>query len=66
LIAQLDPQSPEIQRATALANDFMGIVRGRTAQPFDDGLIRARSSAVAELRDVAASLEQDYAAVRAA
>jgi transposase len=66
LIAQLDPQSPESQRATALANDCLGIVRQREAPALEDWLRRTRASGVAELRDFVASLEQDVEAVRAA
>lgn len=66
LIAQLPEQCPEIQRAAGLANDFIRLVREHTAQALDDWLTGARSSGVAEWRDFAVSLEQDYAAVRAA
>lgn len=56
----------EVQTAYELAQEFIQMVRTRTAVHFDDWLIRIEASKIPELQSFAAGLRRDLAAVRAA
>ncbi len=55
-----------VAQARRLAHRFLGLIRRRNLEGFDRWLSQARACAVAELRRLAASLEADLCAVRAA
>jgi len=66
-VEALDAQCPEVKAATAIAREFVEIVRRHKAALLDDWIVRARSSEIAiDLRRFAAGLVSDSKAVRAA
>jgi len=66
LIERLSRHSPELQTAYSLAQEFIQMVQQRKSIHFDDWLIRAEASGIAELESFAAGLRRDQAAVTAA
>ncbi|MDQ5850701.1 MAG: ISL3 family transposase [Chloroflexota bacterium] len=56
----------EVDLAVALAQEFAAMVRERSGSQLDGWLERASASGIPALRNFAASLRQDYAAVQAA
>jgi transposase len=46
--------------------DFVGLFTGRNAPALQDWLRRAKGSTISELRSIAKSIQQDYAAIEAA
>jgi len=64
--ARLEAADPLITSATRLAQRFLQLIRQRDAAGLDQWLEDAAASGVAELKRLAASLQRDYAAVRAA
>lgn len=56
----------DLEQTLTLAQDFAALLRERRGDDLDDWLIRAQRSGVPILRRFAASLRQDYAAVKAA
>ena len=65
-LAQLTQQSPELEEAVALAQDFASLVRRRQPASFDLWLARAAASGLQPFRRFARGLRGDYAAVQAA
>lgn len=64
--AQLEAGCPEVAAARALADEFARLIRGRDAAALGPWLARAEGCDVAELREFAAGLRRDQAAVTAA
>jgi transposase len=62
-VRQVDP---EVELAVTLAHEFAVMVRERSGSKLDAWLERAGASGIAAVRNFAASLRQDYAAVKAA
>lgn len=58
--------SEELSTAYELSQDFVGMLNERKAQALTDWLRRAKGSSITELRSVAKSMQQDYAAIEAA
>jgi transposase len=58
--------SEELSIAYALSQDFVGLLKERKAQALKDWLRRAKGSTIAEVKSVAKSMQQDYAAIYAA
>jgi transposase len=58
--------SEDLSRAYGLSQDFVTILKERKAQEFVDWLRRAKGSHVPELKSLAKSMQQDYAAIYAA
>jgi transposase len=56
----------DLDQMLTLAQDFAALLRERRGDELDDWLRRAHSSGIPALRRFAASLRQDYAAVKAA
>jgi len=65
-IKEMCQASEEIARAYDLSQDFVHILKERKAQELTTWLQRARGSQVTELRSLAKSMQQDYAAIFAA
>ena len=65
-IKEMCQASEEIARAYDLSQDFVHILKERKAQELTTWLRRARGSQVTELRSIAKSMQQDYAAIFAA
>jgi transposase len=65
-LQRLCQHAAEVQIAYELAQEFIQMVRTRTAAPFDDWLLRVEAAKIPELQSFAAGLRRDYAAVRAA
>jgi transposase len=65
-LAQLTQQSPELEEAVALAQDFASLVRRRQPASLDPWLARAAASGLQPFRRFARGLRGDYAAVQAA
>ena len=63
---RLEVASPVITVATGLARRFLDLIRQRDVAALDAWLVDATASGIGELKRLAASLRQDYAAVRAA
>lgn len=57
---------PELDLAVTLTQEFAALVRERTESMLDDWLERASARGIPAVRSFAASLRQDYSAVRAA
>ena len=57
---------PEVELAVTLAQEFAAMVRERHGSKLDSWLERASESGIPAVRNFAASLRQDYAAVKAA
>ncbi|PDW01366.1 transposase [Candidatus Chloroploca asiatica] len=66
IIERLCQQAPTVEVASDLAQEFIQMVRERTAAAFDGWLQRARASGIAELQSFVVGLERDQAAVVAA
>ncbi len=64
--AKLEAADPAIASATQLAQRLLQLIRQHDAAAFEPWLEDAARSGVAELKRLASSLRQDYAAVRAA
>ncbi len=62
----LEVATPAIATATGLARRFLDLIRRRDVAGLDAWLADATASGIGELKRLAASLRQDYAAVRAA
>lgn len=62
-VRQVDPQ---VELAVQLAQEFAAMVRERGGKKLDEWLERASASGIPQVRNFAASLRQDYSAVRAA
>lgn len=58
--------SEDLCAAYELSQDFVDMLNQRKVQALPDWLRRARSSSIPELKSVAKSLQQDYAAIEAA
>lgn len=56
----------DLKQVLTLAQDFAALLRERRGDELDDWLWRAQNSGILALRRFAASLRQDYAAVKAA
>jgi transposase len=65
-LKRLCDQSAEVQTAYTLAQEFIQMVRQRSATRFDDWLARTEASGIPELQDFGAGLRRDYSAVTAA
>ena len=65
-LAALLARCPEVAAATALARDFLALLRERDQEALDGWLDRAASCGVPEFRELAAGLAQDRPAVDAA
>jgi transposase len=63
---RLCQHSPNLQTAYALVQEFIGMVRRRTPDTFDDWLARADATHIAELQSFVLGLRRDYAAVKTA
>ncbi|MCZ2156308.1 MAG: transposase [Bryobacterales bacterium] len=66
LINRLRTVHSDIELAIDLAQSFARLVRQHLGEPFDRWLERARTSSLSSFRSFAASIQRDYAAVRAA
>lgn len=66
LINRLRTVHSDIELAIDLAQSFARLVRQHLDEPFDRWLERARTSSLSSFRSFAASIQRDYAAVRAA
>lgn len=64
--AILEVASPAIATATGLTRRFLDLIRQRDVAGLDAWLADAAASGIGEMKRLAASLRQDYAAVRAA
>lgn len=65
-LEQLCQASEDLCAAYELSQDFVAMLNQRKVQALPDWLRRARSSSIPELKSVAKSLQQDYAAIEAA
>lgn len=65
-LVRLVQDCPTLQLAGDLAREFGRVIRQRDATALDPWLARAEGSDIAEFRNGAKSLRQDYAAVAAA
>ena len=65
LLAGLRQQAPELDEATALAEEFTGLIRDHAPDRLDPWLQRAGNSIVRQLQGFAKRLKADYDAVRA-
>ena len=66
LLARMRRQTPDLEEAVGLAEEFMVLVRDRAPDRLDPWLKRAADGAVQQLQRFAKRLSADYAAVRAA
>jgi transposase len=69
IVEHLFRQCPDVQVAHALAQEFIGMVREhgeRQVAPFEQWLVRAKTSGVQEVRNFAFGLQRDKRAVSAA
>ncbi len=64
-LAQLTAQSPALEEAVTLAQDFASLIRRRQPAPLDPWLAHAATSTLTPFRRFARGLREDYAAVRA-
>ncbi len=65
LLAGLRQQAPELDEATALAEEFTGLIRDHAPDRLDPWLQRAGNSIVRQLQGFAKRLKADYDAIRA-
>jgi len=57
---------PDLDAAISLAQDFATLMRAHLLADFDPWLAQATNSSIAALRNFAAGIQRDYAAVKAA
>jgi transposase len=65
-LEQMCQASEDLCAAYELSQDFVDMLNQRKVQALPEWLRRARSSGIPELKSVAKSLQQDYAAIEAA
>lgn len=65
-IEQMCQASEELSIAYELSQDFVGLFKEHKAQALKDWLRRAKGSTISELKSLAKSMQQDYAAIEAA
>ena len=65
-VEQMCQASEELSIAYELSQDFVGLFKEHKAQALKDWLIRAKGSTSSELKSIAKSMQQDYAAIEAA
>jgi transposase len=65
-VEQICQASEELSIAYELSQDFVGLFKEHKAQALKDWLSRAKGSTINELKSIAKSMQQDYAAIEAA
>ena len=65
-VEQMCQASVELSIAYELSQDFVGLFKEHKAPALQDWLRRAKGSTISELKSIAKSMQQDYAAIEAA